>query len=148
MAGTYLYFRCPCPINEATAGNSCTSGVCRYSEISPSAGPSFAHPPAFSHFTPERKLLSCQTTSSPQLKNPSTAYSFTEKALAERLPTVSSEEFKWIPYRNEERSSTERLKQTAKDVAQKSESILFYAIFCKKPFYKNTVSQECQNVRK
>lgn len=121
MAGTYLYFRCPCPINEKAAGTSCTNGHCRYGEITPSTGPSYSHSTVFSQFNPEKKMFSCQTASSSQMKSPSSTYSFAEKAVAERISTLSPrEDFKWIPYRNEDLSSTERLKQTAKDVAQKS----------------------------
>lgn len=125
MAGTYLYFRCPCPMNENIAGTSCAaSNVCRYAEITPSTGSNFSHSPmAFSLLSPEKKMVSGRSASSSQLRNPNPTYGFTEKTTDKR--SRPSDEFKWIPYRNQDLSSTEKLKQTAKEVSQRSRLSFF-----------------------
>ena len=83
MATNFFYYRCPC------SSADCNGTICRYQDIVTAPVPSQYTAPSCTRFTPERKLVSYQTTPK-DISN-----------------TITRDNFRWTPYSSQTRSTQE-----------------------------------------
>ncbi|CAH3043505.1 unnamed protein product [Porites lobata] len=96
MSTNFFYYRCPCPSTE------CNGAICRYQDIMPGPVPTQYAAPSCARFTPERKLLSYQTTPK-ELQGTAGKYDSISPPM-----TITRDNFRWTPYSAQTRISQER----------------------------------------
>ena len=96
MSTNFFYYRCPCPSTE------CNGAICRYQDIMPGPVPNQYAAPSCARFTPERKLLSYQTTPK-ELQGTAGKYDSISPPM-----TITRDNFRWTPYPAQTRISQER----------------------------------------
>lgn len=96
MSTNFFYYRCPCPSTD------CNGAICRYQDIVTAPVPNqYPAGPSWARFTPERKLLSYQTTPK---EIPSTAGKYDSISTP---MTITRDNFRWTPLPSQNRLAQE-----------------------------------------
>ena len=95
MSTNFFYYRCPCPSAD------CNGAICRYQDIVTAPVPNQYSSPSCAHFTPDRKLLSYQTTTK-EITSTAGKYESMSTPI-----TITRDNFRWTPYPSQSRLTQE-----------------------------------------